>query len=386
MRARDPLDRREHARQVLLARLAVRAARRRESAPRLLGAGEPRPRADVDLAQARVGDHRHAVRRGDDLGRLVRAPEVARVDRVERRLAQLLRELARLLAAGLVERRVGPALPAALAVPVGLAVPREEERRHQRANVAPRWISARREGLHRHRLDVGHRPRGRAAAAGRGRARRHSGRRDGGHRRPARRRRPRRAGRAGAARRGDARAVRARRLPRQQRRRHRDPHARRADRRRLAALVRAEPDERRARDAGRAAVAARAAAARSSTSRRPRPSGRRATPARVLGDEGGAALVLAARRRRLREGRHPLQRGHARARPRPRRGSARGASPTQQGDRDEVLAKVGAGRPLGRLAEPEEIAAVIVFLCSARASYVTGAAWSADGGTVPIII
>jgi NAD(P)-dependent dehydrogenase (short-subunit alcohol dehydrogenase family) len=58
----------------------------------------------------------------------------------------------------------------------------------------------------------------------------------------------------------------------------------------------------------------------------------------------------------------------------------------QQGDRDEVLAKVGAGRPLGRIAAPEEIAAVIVFLCSDRASYVTGAAWSADGGTVPIII
>jgi NAD(P)-dependent dehydrogenase (short-subunit alcohol dehydrogenase family) len=58
----------------------------------------------------------------------------------------------------------------------------------------------------------------------------------------------------------------------------------------------------------------------------------------------------------------------------------------QQGDREEVLAKIGAGRPLGRLAEPEEIAAVIAFLCSDRASYVTGAAWSADGGTVPIII
>jgi NAD(P)-dependent dehydrogenase (short-subunit alcohol dehydrogenase family) len=58
----------------------------------------------------------------------------------------------------------------------------------------------------------------------------------------------------------------------------------------------------------------------------------------------------------------------------------------QQGDRDEVLAKVGAGRPLGRLARPEEIAAVVVFLCSDRASYVTGAAWSADGGTVPIIV
>jgi NAD(P)-dependent dehydrogenase (short-subunit alcohol dehydrogenase family) len=52
----------------------------------------------------------------------------------------------------------------------------------------------------------------------------------------------------------------------------------------------------------------------------------------------------------------------------------------------EVLEAVGAGRPLGRLAEPEEIASVIAFLCSERASYVTGSAWSADGGTVPIII
>jgi len=54
--------------------------------------------------------------------------------------------------------------------------------------------------------------------------------------------------------------------------------------------------------------------------------------------------------------------------------------------RDDVLAAVGAGRPLGRLAEPDEIASVIAFLCSPRSSYVTGAAWSADGGTVPIIV
>ena len=63
-----------------------------------------------------------------------------------------------------------------------------------------------------------------------------------------------------------------------------------------------------------------------------------------------------------------------------------GLADQQCGDRDEVLKKVGAGRPLGRLATPEEIANVVVFLCSERASYVTGAAWSADGGTVPIIL
>jgi 3-oxoacyl-[acyl-carrier protein] reductase len=63
-----------------------------------------------------------------------------------------------------------------------------------------------------------------------------------------------------------------------------------------------------------------------------------------------------------------------------------GLADQQGGDRDEVLAKVGAGRPLGRLAQPEEIASVIAFLASERASYVTGAAWSADGGTVAILI
>jgi NAD(P)-dependent dehydrogenase (short-subunit alcohol dehydrogenase family) len=54
--------------------------------------------------------------------------------------------------------------------------------------------------------------------------------------------------------------------------------------------------------------------------------------------------------------------------------------------KEQVLDDVGRGRPLGRMAEPAEIAAVVAFLCSDRASYVTGAAWSADGGTVPIII
>ncbi len=54
--------------------------------------------------------------------------------------------------------------------------------------------------------------------------------------------------------------------------------------------------------------------------------------------------------------------------------------------RDEALSAQQAKVPLGRFAEPEEIAAVIVFLCSAQASTVAGAAWSADGGSVPSFI
>ncbi|HEV7614753.1 MAG TPA: SDR family oxidoreductase [Solirubrobacterales bacterium] len=54
--------------------------------------------------------------------------------------------------------------------------------------------------------------------------------------------------------------------------------------------------------------------------------------------------------------------------------------------REEALAEAGAKRPIGRLADPAEIASAIVFLCSERASYVAGAAWSVDGGTVQVII
>lgn len=54
--------------------------------------------------------------------------------------------------------------------------------------------------------------------------------------------------------------------------------------------------------------------------------------------------------------------------------------------REEALASAGAKRPIGRLAAAAEIAAAIVFLCSERASYVAGAAWSVDGGTVQVII
>jgi 3-oxoacyl-[acyl-carrier protein] reductase len=42
--------------------------------------------------------------------------------------------------------------------------------------------------------------------------------------------------------------------------------------------------------------------------------------------------------------------------------------------------------PLARFATEEEIASVVVFLCSERASTVTGAHWSVDGGTVATIV
>jgi 3-oxoacyl-[acyl-carrier protein] reductase len=54
--------------------------------------------------------------------------------------------------------------------------------------------------------------------------------------------------------------------------------------------------------------------------------------------------------------------------------------------REEALEAQRSRVPIGRYAGEEEIASVVVFLCSERASYVAGAAWSADGGTVQVII
>jgi 3-oxoacyl-[acyl-carrier protein] reductase len=54
--------------------------------------------------------------------------------------------------------------------------------------------------------------------------------------------------------------------------------------------------------------------------------------------------------------------------------------------RHEVLESTGAGLPRGRMGTDDEVAAVIAFLCSERASNVVGAAWSIDGGAVPTIV
>jgi len=47
---------------------------------------------------------------------------------------------------------------------------------------------------------------------------------------------------------------------------------------------------------------------------------------------------------------------------------------------DQLLAAIAATVPMGRLAEPDEIARVVCFLASDEASYMTGAMVSVDAG------
>ena len=48
----------------------------------------------------------------------------------------------------------------------------------------------------------------------------------------------------------------------------------------------------------------------------------------------------------------------------------------------ELLAKLDAEIPLGRLAEPEEIASIVAYLASDESAFATGAEFIMDGGLI----
>ncbi len=48
----------------------------------------------------------------------------------------------------------------------------------------------------------------------------------------------------------------------------------------------------------------------------------------------------------------------------------------------EMMAKLSAYQPIGRMGTPEEVAAFALYLCSDEASFVTGGAFPIDGGVL----
>src|SRR5829696_1836322 len=390
VRVRDPLERGQDSRPELVVCLAS-CPTRLTGPPRSVRAGErgldlvacqPLPAPDVDLAELAERRHRDLEPLAQDLRRLARAHEVARVDRVGDRPGELRRELACLRSTGLVQRWVGVPLEPKLRVPVGLAVAHDQQLGHGTTLV---------------RVDLGLRDKvclvtGSTAGIGLATARLLVA--EGAHVVTH--------GRGSAPEVGEARHLSLD---------FGDPEAPAAAIREAGAVdvlvnnvgvayvakfgdvtdrqwqemwelnvmsfvraIRAALPGMRERGRGSIVNVSSTAGKRPSTGM-PNYS---VTKAAVLSLSRLVADLHAADGIRCNA-----------VTPGPTATDTwlgAGGLAEQQGDRDAVLAKVAAGRPLGRLAEPEEIAAVIAFLCSDRASYVTGAAWSADGGTVPIIV
>ena len=49
-------------------------------------------------------------------------------------------------------------------------------------------------------------------------------------------------------------------------------------------------------------------------------------------------------------------------------------------DKNEVVAEEAAAQPIGRLGQPEDVAELTYFLCSNKASFITGSLYAVDGG------
>ena len=94
-----------------------------------LGPGEAREDADIRLAEIGSRRHRQPKSSCDDVGSLLRPSEVARVDGIAGDRREALPEFACLRSSRRIERRIGMPLEPSLPVPIGLAVPREQNRR-----------------------------------------------------------------------------------------------------------------------------------------------------------------------------------------------------------------------------------------------------------------
>jgi 2-keto-3-deoxy-L-fuconate dehydrogenase len=54
------------------------------------------------------------------------------------------------------------------------------------------------------------------------------------------------------------------------------------------------------------------------------------------------------------------------------------------GREEEMFEKLSQSQPIGRMAKPEEIAALILYLCSAESSFITGCDYPIDGGFITL--
>ena len=57
-----------------------------------------------------------------------------------------------------------------------------------------------------------------------------------------------------------------------------------------------------------------------------------------------------------------------------------------QGREDEMFEKLSKTQPIGRMARAEEIASLVLYLCSDEASFVTGCDYPIDGGSIKLSI